>query len=257
MGKYSRKKKKNGIRPVLTALLAVLLLALLICLMALMNRSKEPLPEQGSIPESTAQTEIPATAPSVAQITEPDAVELRDGLQILTISKFAGMFMEDGTNEIVSDVMMLILQNNSEQDLQLARISIAYPDVTAEFEVTNLPAGEKVVLLEKNRLALPAEEPLTMETRNVAFFREPMQLREEQLQITGSNGSMEVTNISGGDISGDIYIYYKNAAADLLYGGITYRACVKGGLKAGDSQRIIAGHFSKDSSRILQVEIIQ
>ena len=149
---------------------------------------------------------------------------------------------------------MLVLENTAAEDLQLARISIAYTDFTAEFEVTNLPAGEKVVLLEKNRHPAPTGGYQSVETRNVLFFPETMVLQEDRIGIDGSNGSLEVTNISNEDITGDIYVYYKNSASDLLYGGITYRVSVKGGLKAGESSRIIAGHYTPDNCRIVLVD---
>lgn len=252
MGKYSKKQKKNNGRiPLLLVLLAVLVMVL-IWLVNLADWSKAPLLEQEIIPMETTQHETSQNSQTEPQ--QPEYMELSDGLQILSVSKYAGMYMEDGTNEIVFDVLMIILENTSAQDLQLARINVYYPDATAEFEVTNLPAGEKVVVLEKNRMAMMTDEPLSAEARKVVFFPENMKLQEESIRISGSNGSMEITNISGEDISGDIYVYYKNSAADLLYGGITYRTSVKGGLKAGESVQVMVGHYSPDTSRILMVD---
>ena len=254
MAKYSKKKKKNGGKIVLLMILLALLAALIWTAVQLARR-EVPLLEESTVPTTTAQPENTQNTQNIqTQATEPDILELSDGLQILSVSKYTGMYMEDGTNEIVSDVMMIILENAGEKDLQLARIYITYSDETAEFEVTNLPAGEKAVLLEKNRLTAKTEEPLALETRNVVFFPAPMELLEDRIQITGANGSLEVTNITDRDMTGDIYIYYKNSASDLLYGGITYRAGVKGGLKAGETVRIIAGHYSPDSCRILMVD---
>ena len=253
MAKYSKKKKKNGGKIVLLIMLMALLAALIWAAVQL-GRSDVPLLEEGTVPTTTAQPENAQNIQTQPQVTKPDPLELSDGMRILSVSKYTGMYMEDGTNEIVSDVMMIILENTGEKDLQLARIYITYVDAVAEFEVTNLPAGEKAVLLEKNRLAMKTEEPQAVETRNVVFVQEPMQLREDQIQIAGTNGSLEVTNITDRDIAGDIYIYYKNSASDLLYGGITYRASVKGGLKAGESVRIIAGHYSPDTCRIMMVD---
>ena len=63
-----------------------------------------------------------------------------------------------------------------------------------------------------------------------------------------------VCGVSGADIPGDIYVYYKNSASDLLYGGITYRVAVKGGLAAGKSTQVIAGHYVSGGSRIVSVD---
>ena len=50
-------------------------------------------------------------------------------------------------------------------------------------------------------------------------------------------------------------MYYKNSATDLLYGGITYRSKVSGGLKAGEIRQITAGHYNPKSSSIVMVTI--
>ena len=66
---------------------------------------------------------------------------------------------------------------------------------------------------------------------------------------------MNITNISGNDITGDVVIYYKNASSDMLYGGITYRVTVTGGLKAGEIKQLTGSHFSASGSRIMFVTI--
>ena len=62
---------------------------------------------------------------------------------------------------------------------------------------------------------------------------------------------LNVTNISDEDITGDVVVYYKNASADMLYGGITYRVTISGGIKAGEIRQVVAGHFSDSGSRIM------
>jgi hypothetical protein len=71
--------------------------------------------------------------------------------------------------------------------------------------------------------------------------------------IDGENGIMEVTNTSNQDIASDIFIYYKNSAVDLFYGGITYRVRIEGGLAAGESARIISAHYLPKSCRIVGI----
>ena len=267
MAKYSKKKKKqpqkkqtqnkgNTGKIVLLVILSVLL-ALLVWLGSVLGQREVPTLEQGGQPEQNETGEVQQTQPGQTaepEATEPPVMELSDGLVIHYISSYAGIYMEDGTNEPVADVMMIILENTSEQDLQLARISIEYEGFTAEFEVTNLPTGEKVVALEKSRHGAVNEKYLSIQTKNVLFFPEPMGLEEERIEIKGRNGTLEVTNISGEAIPGDIYIYYTNSAAELRYGGITYRVPVRGGLKAGESTTVIAGHYTPDNSRLVLVD---
>lgn len=238
MEKYGKREQRKRSRRAWLWVLSAILLAALIWLIVFLVR--------GGIPSSDRDD---SSTPA-----DPPLVELSDDLAIQYISGYAGVYMEDGTNEVVSDVLMIVLENTSSQDLQLARVSIEYSNFTAEFEVTNLPAGEKVVALEKNRHPVPSEAYRSIETRNVVFFPEAMSLQEDRIQIEGTNGALTVKNVSGADIPGDIYVYYKNSASDLLYGGITYRVAVKGGLAAGKSTQVIAGHYASGGSRIVSVD---
>ena len=217
---------------------------------------KDAVPE---LPDGTKPVQSEAAAQGATQpglwdsAPEFEVEDLSDGLCVTDVGSYAGIYMEDGSDEPVSNVLMMVLENTSEKDLQLARIQLAYSDFTAEFEATNLPAGESVVLLEKNRRDASEEEYQSAVTSDVVFFDEPMSLQEDHLSVSGYNGGIQVTNISDGDISGDIVIYYKNSAGELLYGGITYRARVEGGIAAGETARIMTGHYTPDHCRILWI----
>lgn len=187
------------------------------------------------------------------QIQEQEPGIQDDQLRVTRLGSYSGIYMEDGTDEILSGVMMILLENTSDRDLQLARVEIEYPDFTAEFEVTTVPAGERVVALERSRREAVDEDYLQIRTRNVVFFEEPMELYGDRIGISGLESHLDVTNLSPEDIDGDFYIYYKNSAEDLLYGGITYRVRVEGGLASGETVRVIAGHYSPENSRIMMI----
>ena len=140
MAKYSKKKKKqpqkkqtqnkgNTGKIVLLVILSVLLAAL-VWLGSVLGQREVPTLEQGGQPEQNETGEVQQTQPGQTaepEATEPPVMELSDGLVIHYISSYAGIYMEDGTNEPVADVMMIILENTSEQDLQLARRSKTVP----------------------------------------------------------------------------------------------------------------------------------
>lgn len=167
MEKHGKREQRKRSRRVWLWVLSAILLAALIWLIVFLVR--------GGIPSSDRDD---SSTPA-----DPPLVELSDDLAIQYISGYAGVYMEDGTNEVVSDVLMIVLENTSSQDLQLARVSIEYSNFTAEFEVTNLPAGEKVVALEKNRHPVPSEAYRSIETRNVVFFPEAMSLQEDRIKL--------------------------------------------------------------------------
>ena len=284
MPKYAKKKKKqkkSKLVPVMLTLILILvvLLAALVLLMPGAEAdvpvddpttvATEPLETQGEETAETdqpAETTLPAEAETEPAVTEdiPAATEateakqfplvLQDGLQINSVNKYAGIFMEDGSDEVVSGILMIELENTSDQDLHLAQIRLHYADVTAEFQVTNLPAHRKVVLLELNRTAYIAEMPESAEAVNVAFV-EKFSMYEDKLEIKALSGVINVRNISGEDITEDIYVYYKNTAGDTYYGGITYRIRIEGGLKKDEIRQMMASHFDEDTCQLLMVTI--
>ena len=209
-------------------------------------------------PVQTVQTEPPATLGSAVTMPQvqqelPTVVNLGYGLEITDSGNYAGMYMEDGSNEIISDVMMLIVLNNGEQDIQLAEITALCGGEEYHFTLTNLAAGQRAVLLEQERK--PAAELTSAVLDTCALFQEPMDLYADVIQVSGLDGMVNVKNISDTDIGGEICVYYKYAAQDLLYGGITFRVRIEGGLKAGELRQIPAGHFMEEGSAVVQVTI--
>lgn len=208
------------------------------------------------------QTPDPTEPEQTTPVTElPDDVNnqtafLGNNLYITNVLQYTGAYMEDGSDEVVTDVLMIIMKNENELPLQLARISLEYADFTANFEATNVPAGASVVLLEKSRHEYVPDNFYHATADNVVFFQEDMSLQEDKLKITGTNGALTVENLTDEDM-GEIYIYYKNTASDgLFYGGITYRARVDAGLKAGKSTTVMTRHYYANACTVVNVQIM-
>ena len=212
-----------------------------------------------------AKTEDPTELTSEAKNDDPTEIsieavqetneDLGQGLVISDIGSYVGVYMEDGTDEFVSGVLMLVLTNASELPLEYAEIQLTANDAPATFTVSTLPAGASVVLLEQNRM--PFEENMTFENteiKHISFFDEPLDLCTDKLQIQGLNGVLNIINVTEEDITGDIEIYYKNSSRDMYYGGITYRVRITGGLKAKEVKQIVSDHFSESGSTVMFVK---
>lgn len=256
--KYAKKKKhgKTGLI-IAVVLLFVLLVFVLLLAWGLHNTEEPSSDEPGTatdMPEAFSSEQT--TEPTLEVQTEHMENYLGKGLTLLEMGKYTGIYMEDGTDEVVSDVLMLIVSNDGDQDIQYAEFTIPTSNGDARFSLSTLPAGEKIVLLEQKRMPWSANEDYSnVNAGNIAVFSEPLTLCEDQLEFQNLDGVINITNISGKDITGDIVIYYKNAATDLLYGGITYRVRLEGGLKADEIRQIMASHFTRSGSRIMFVTI--
>lgn len=190
--------------------------------------------------------------------TEPQGsmYNLIHGLQITDMGSYTGPFMEDGSDETVSNVLMIVLTNTGTEMLQYAQVQLSGPSGTAAFSVTTLPAGASVLLLEQNRMQDSQNLEFTSAAAyNVVFFPEDQTVHTDWFSFQGMEGALNVTNISGADISSDIEIYYKNLVDGRLYGGITYVARIPGGLTADETRQVMTGHFSSAESVIMFVRV--
>lgn len=247
-GKYEKKKKTGKQKRWLGVLLILLLAAVAAVVVFLLY--PELLPGQKG-PEHIG----PTFQMQIGESGEENLVmDLDDGLIITHVGAYTGMYVEDGSNEIVSGVLMLVLKNESDSALQYAQISLAAGEETAQFSVSTLPAGASVVLLEQNRMNYDRQtDYCAAEAQHVAWFAEPLTLCEDKIKIQPMDGALNVTNISGADIDGEINIYFKNISDDMLYGGITYRVRLTEGLKAEELRQVFSEHYSADGSTVMFV----
>ena len=254
---------KKWVRPVLWVIIAVLALVLVFVILLWVGLANTSGGEDPTVPATAPTQQTPqAVAPTVdpmEQIVFEEVEELHInlgyGLEITDVGKYAGIYMEDGTDDFVTDVLMIVVTNTGEENIQYAEITMTTAAGDAFFTLSTLPAGESVVLLEKNRMVWSDEDYEFATMENTVLFTEELSLQEDKLQIQILDGAINVTNISGEAITGDIVIYYKNAAADLYYGGVTYRVRIEGGMAADEIKQIMASHFSTSGSKIMFVTV--
>lgn len=262
-GKYEKKKRhaKGSRKPVLMliALMAVVIACVIILLQLEPPAPVAPTQQQPTGVDPTVQGTDPAPSEAPTHEVQIDDVhnaqlDLGNGLVITDIASYAGIYMEDGSDEVVSGVLMIVVTNQGENPLQYAQITLNTGKETAAFALSTLPVGESMVVLEQNRMRYDAQaEYADAAAQNVVWFDDGLSLCEDRLQIQSLDGAINLTNISGEDITDDIVIYYKNSAADVYYGGITYRVRLTGGLKAGEVRQIISDHYSASGSTIMFV----
>ena len=234
--KKNKKAKKNNV--ILYLLLAVALVAAVIVVALRLSRGDgEPAAEPAMPGVST-----PAPADSVS-------IDLGSGLEITNISRFAGSFIEDGSDDVLSDVCAITVQ--------YAHITLTGGEGSYEFDLSTLPSGASAQLLELSRQPLPeSTDGLTASLTSFAPFDTEPTLCEDVISIDAQDTAITITNVSGSDITGQIYVYYKSAYGDLYIGGITYRTGVSG-LAAGESTTLYASHYSTAYSRIMFVTYVQ
>ena len=178
---------------------------------------------------------------------------LGEGIELQALSGYQGPYVEDGTDDIVSDVLAITVRNDGDKTVQYAHIILTQGETAYEFDVTTLPVGASAQLLELSRQPMPdSTDGMTAQVTACAVFDTEPTMCEDVFQIETQDTAITITNNSGSDITGQIYVYYKIAYGDLYMGGITYRVGTAG-LKAGESTTCYAGHFSTDYSTLMFV----
>ena len=182
---------------------------------------------------------------------------LGEGIELQALSGYQGPYVEDGTDDIVSDVLAITVRNDGDKTVQYAHIILTQGETAYEFDVTTLPVGASAQLLELSRQPMPDNtDGMTAQVTACAVFDTEPTMCEDVFQIEMQDTAITITNNSGSDITGQIYVYYKIAYGDLYMGGITYRVGTAG-LKAGESTTCYAGHFSTDYSKLMFVTYVQ
>lgn len=133
----------------------------------------------------TREPEAPPATEPMPTVTIRDSAELSlgQGLVIERLDGYSGVYMEDGSDDIVQDVMMLLLRNDSDRCLQLARIDVTCGGETVGFEVTDLPAGSRAVLLERSRRVYNGESVQLAQVRGIPFSGSSGVGKNEQMPL--------------------------------------------------------------------------
>ncbi len=205
------------------------------------DKSDTPSEPQGS------ETE-PASTPKGTVLSDPS-------LTAEVIAKYAGSFVEDGTNTATADVTAMVITNNSEQMLQIGVVEFQVNgSETAEFTVTNLPAGASALVMENSRRTFHSGDDFSYGKVASSYIDMPS-LESDKFDILEGDGKLTLVNKTG-ESYGKVYVYYKYVQLGGAYlGGITYRVPFEN-VPANGQVESLAGHFRPDGSKIVGVVIM-
>ena len=204
----------------------------------------------------------PIDPPPVVEIPDEDAEE--EGLQFpcqipgydLEIEKLApytGLFVEDGTNTQVENVAMLLIHNKGTQAVEYTEITVNYAEETLLFHITALPAGESMVVQEKDCKTIPEGVPLT--AKALVVRRAQMEIAPEISVTDNGDNSLTIKNLTTDTIP-TVRVFYKHymEQEDLFVGGIAFTVRITG-LAANDSVVIRPSHYMSQTSRVVMAQI--
>ena len=199
----------------------------------------EPAPAEPTGGEASGTEPTPAKPTE----TEPAPVEARP--KVLSMGLYRGPYPEDGSGEPVDSVAVILVENDSDTQLQFAELHYRIDDREALFRVSELPPGEKALVVEQARLvAMPvsvwaAEPEKDLIVYLAAAPAEGLELRCEK------SGELSLKN-TGGEAAAFDLIYKQRGEDGIFTGGIAYHVAVPA-LQPGETQTLEAPHFTERS----------
>ena len=144
------------------------------------------------------------------------------------------------------------VKNTSKKDLQYGQIKLQINNKkTATFDLTNLPAGKTVTVIESTgSISYNSGDSYKYEEATYASV-DKLPMSENKVKVSTNGSDITVKNISNKDL-GTVYVYYKNTKDNSYLGGITYRAKFEN-VQKGKEVTTKTSHFTK-SSKIVMVD---
>ena len=256
--KSSRSKRDTWI--VLAFAVAVLLIiaALIVYFVATKNAADEGQTASEETVQETAVAEMPFDVPGFTMLENAPCGKLNDKFSVLCVGKYTGAYVEDGTDEPVTDVLAIVVKNISDGLVEYGEITLDCSGTTATFDLTGLPASSCVLVMAKDRAAY--QEGMELADLSCAQYAEPSSIVMDfgnDFTVYPSDGVINVENISDKDFQTDVSLFYKNFEYGLFIGGITYRVRFSDGFKAGDVLQSMQKHYSTETSAIMYMSYEQ
>lgn len=150
--------------------------------------------------------------------------------------------------------LALIAENVSDTDVEYALLTVKEGETSYTFNISVMLRGAKVMLICNEDVDYNPDKFYTgWKIDNIINFEKTPVMNADKYEIQILDGSISVKNVSGEDITSDIFIYYKETNEDLLNGSITHRIRIAG-LKADAQTYVKSNNIDKDNCQIIFTE---
>ena len=150
--------------------------------------------------------------------------------------------------------LAIVVQNTSEMDIEYASLTAKNKNESLSFEISVLLSGTETMLLCNENAKFDSKAIYTAwKTQNVVHFEKAPVMNDEKIEVSLTNGSISIRNVSDKDITSDILIYYKEKIDGILNGSVTHRV-ITSGLKSGAQTYIKINGINPDTYQIMFIE---
>lgn len=176
-------------------------------------------------------------------------------LRLEKLAPYTGIFVEDGTNQQVTDVAMLLVKNTGDSAVEYAEITVDYPNKTLTFQITALPAGERMVVQEKSGSGVP--NGVAGQAAALVVHRTQMNITPEISVSDNGDNSLTVKNLTNKTIP-TVRIFYKYYMKNenMYVGGIAFTVRITS--FGPESTMVVSpSHYNSQTSRVVMATIYE
>ena len=172
-------------------------------------------------------------------------------ISIRRLNAYSGPFLEDGSDEEVSNILALQFRNDGDQDVQYAEYVFNINGVDVPFKLSDLAVGQRCVVLAANRQAYNAADVLKLKSRLVAHVDSLRMDDNKLLLVDNGDNSVTVLNLTDQPVP-VARVFYKTyyAEQNTFVGGITYKIELKN-IPANGSATAAPEHYNTGISRFV------
>ncbi len=154
-------------------------------------------------------------------------------------------------------VVSVVARNISDADVQYALLTVNCGDEVLSFPMTTVLAGSTSILKSDKPLEFDKKSSYhNWKIEEKTYFGNEISVYPEVFEIMCCDKLITVKNISGNDISGDIFVYYKKVENGVFSEGTTYRVRING-LGTNEKIQVDAEHFMSSDSKVMFVTYAQ
>lgn len=253
--KQEKKRRRDSVALWIVAALTVLIIAavVVLCVVQMSRDDSGPSQTESAQTEPTQENELlQFDIPGFTCINEAELTALNGPLKVTAVGRYTGAYVEDGTDEEVTDVLALIVENTGESWVEYAELTMDCGGQTARFVLSVLPAGSSALLMETSRMTYePGTSYRVKADARVAELGDRVMDFSGEFVLYPDDGVINVENVSGEDHPETVTVCYKTHRYGLYIGGICYRARFENGIAAGEIAQSIQSHYTNEDSVIL------
>ena len=253
--KQEKNRKRDSVVLWIVAALIVLIIAavVVLCVIQMSRDDPETSQSESAQTEPTQETEpLQFDIPGFDRIDEAELTTLNGPLKVTAVGRYTGAYVEDGTDEKVTDVLALIVENTGDSWVEYAELTMDCGGETARFVLSVLPAGSSALLMEMSRMTYaPGTDYSVKGEAKAAELNTGVMDFSGEFVLYPDDGVINVENVSGEDHPETVAVCYKNHRNGLYIGGICYRARFENGIAAGEIAQSIQTHYTNEDSVIL------